>query len=388
MSSRILTDLPFEIFWLIVKSLDSCERDINALAQVNRDLYALLNPYLYRLNVHNPSNPAIAWGAYHGQEATVRKALEQGAWTRSTFGAGKSPEPITLAALAGHANIVKLLLNHGVQPMKRWDWNDNGTRRTDVMDWDYTGLGPIRDWPPWTAALVRDRAEVLQVLIDDAGFVSRFFDFFKLLPNGDGYFDTIEGFETFKVLVRGCPKWEYHVEHQYAGILSLAIHDSIGNLEVMRFLVDSECPVNYPDLWGHTPLAYAADAGNVETVEFLLDRGADPDPGIPWPLRLAAEKGHVKVAELLLERIDVRRKITSGDDLGYFTRRRPVGLRRLCELAWMPDATQIEGCTFAILLSHVWMINHPGIHGWVLFDAARLGPFKRPLCRRASSRER
>jgi hypothetical protein len=102
-------------------------------------------------------------------------------------------------------------------------------------------------------------------LIDDAGFVPRFFDFFKLLPYGDGYFDTIEGFETFKVLVRGCPKWEYHVKHKYAGLLRFAIHDSFGNLEIVRFLVDSGSPVNDQDLWGHTPLAYAADAGNVET---------------------------------------------------------------------------------------------------------------------------
>ena len=190
MSSQILTDLPFETFWLILKSLNSCGRDINALAQVNRNLYALLNPYLYRLSVHIPPNPAIAWGAYHGREATVREFLEQGSWKGSTFGAGKSPEPITLAALAGHANTVELLLNHGAQPMKRWDWNDNGTKQTGVTDWNYTESDPIRDWPPWTAALVRDRAEVLQVLIDDAGFVQRFFNFFKLLPNGYGYFNT------------------------------------------------------------------------------------------------------------------------------------------------------------------------------------------------------
>ncbi|KAJ5853628.1 hypothetical protein N7534_006171 [Penicillium rubens] len=249
MSSQILTDLPFETFWLILKSLNSCGRDINALAQVNRNLYALLNPYLYRLSVHIPPNPAIAWGAYHGREATVREFLEQGSWKGSTFGAGKSPEPITLAALAGHANTVELLLNHGAQPMKRWDWNDNGTKQTGVTDWNYTESDPIRDWPPWTAALVRD-----------------------------------------------------------------PIDDSFGNLEIVRFLVDSGSPVNDPDLWGHTPLVYAADAGNVETVQLLLNRGADPDPGIPWPLRLAAEKRHVKAAELLLERIDVRRKITSGDD--------------------------------------------------------------------------
>ncbi|KAJ5979093.1 hypothetical protein N7501_002435 [Penicillium viridicatum] len=75
MPERILTDLPREIFWLIVKNLE-CEKDINAVTQVNRGLYNLLNPYLYRINVDYRYNPAIAWGAYHGQEATVRKALK------------------------------------------------------------------------------------------------------------------------------------------------------------------------------------------------------------------------------------------------------------------------------------------------------------------------
>lgn len=31
MSERILTDLPLEIFWLVVKNLE-CEKDINALS--------------------------------------------------------------------------------------------------------------------------------------------------------------------------------------------------------------------------------------------------------------------------------------------------------------------------------------------------------------------
>ena len=87
-----------------------CEKDINAVTQVNRGLYNPLNACLYRINVDNHYNPAIAWGAYHGQEATVRKALEQGVQTWFIF---ISPKPITLTALRGHANIVKLLLNYG-----------------------------------------------------------------------------------------------------------------------------------------------------------------------------------------------------------------------------------------------------------------------------------
>lgn len=125
MSERILTDLPLEIFWLVVKNLE-CEKDINALSQVNRGLYNLLNPYLYRINIDSIYKSAISWGAHNGQEPTVRKALEQGARARSTWD-HTLPEPITLAALRGHANIVKLLLDHGVNPNYSWENDEDGT---------------------------------------------------------------------------------------------------------------------------------------------------------------------------------------------------------------------------------------------------------------------
>ncbi|KAJ5165350.1 uncharacterized protein N7500_007180 [Penicillium coprophilum] len=50
MSLRILTDLPLEIFLLIAENPE-CEKDIDAPSQVNRGLYNLLNPYLYRMNI-------------------------------------------------------------------------------------------------------------------------------------------------------------------------------------------------------------------------------------------------------------------------------------------------------------------------------------------------
>lgn len=59
MSERILTDLPLEIFLPVVKNL-GCEKDINALSQVNRGLYNLLNPYLYRINIDSIYKSAIS----------------------------------------------------------------------------------------------------------------------------------------------------------------------------------------------------------------------------------------------------------------------------------------------------------------------------------------
>lgn len=219
-----------------------------------------------------------------------------------------------------------------------------------IMDWEHFELYSILDWPPWTAALACDQAEVLQVLVERNAFVPRAWDLFN--ASGEGCF------ETLKVLVRAIPQWTELAQSEYPTILGLAINASWHNLDIARFLVDSGSPINYIDTNQHTPLAMAANIGNIETVRFLLDRGADPDPETPlWPLRFAAEKGHVEVAELLLEKIDVQAKllVVGMTRFGYFTRRRPVALRSLCGLAWMQDTMQIAGWVWSIVLS-AWML--------------------------------
>src|SRR3954470_6742382 len=105
-----LLNLANELLHYISENLES-ERDINAFAQANRRLYHLLNSYLYRYNVQWSASSALVWTAQHGQEATARRLLAEGANIEAT---GKYDQtPLLWAAKEGHEGIVKLLLDKG-----------------------------------------------------------------------------------------------------------------------------------------------------------------------------------------------------------------------------------------------------------------------------------
>ncbi|VAH98438.1 unnamed protein product [Triticum turgidum subsp. durum] len=79
-----------------------------------------------------------------------------------------------------------------------------------------------------------------------------------------------------------------------------------GSLEICRFLVeDSGLDVDSASKTGETPMVYAALAGKVQVMRYLLDRGADPavrDDNGSTPLHYAAEEGHCEAVRLLLSK--------------------------------------------------------------------------------------
>ena len=99
-----------ELLYRIFENLE-LERDINAFTQVNRHLYHLLNPYLYRHNIQQSGSSALLWAAQHGQEATAQKLLNEKADGQATSDYYRIP--LYVAAEKGHKEIVKLLLNKG-----------------------------------------------------------------------------------------------------------------------------------------------------------------------------------------------------------------------------------------------------------------------------------
>ncbi|KAM3207144.1 hypothetical protein ACQJBY_062388 [Aegilops geniculata] len=79
-----------------------------------------------------------------------------------------------------------------------------------------------------------------------------------------------------------------------------------GSLEICKFLVEeSGLDVDSASKTGETPMVYAALAGKVQVMRYLLDHGADPavrDDNGSTPLHYAAEEGHHEAVRLLLSK--------------------------------------------------------------------------------------
>lgn len=134
--------LPNEVLLLIAEGLSCDQRALNALAQTSRRTFQLLNSYLYIYNIQYSHASALNWAATNGVLATARRAIQLGApvekeaedFTRAMrnkarqinilappyedvlFHPDRRAHPIMRAAWLDHVDVVRLLIEHGVDP--------------------------------------------------------------------------------------------------------------------------------------------------------------------------------------------------------------------------------------------------------------------------------
>lgn len=124
-------------------------------------------------------------------------------------------------------------------------------------------------------------------------------------------------------------------------------------LAIVRALAEAGARIENPG--GFSPLAYAAYAGQIDIMRFLLDRGAAPDGGAtgdehpyPTPLAMAIMNGQREAARLLLERgASPRVRGPTGlDAAGLAARynRRDLVPMLECALALAPGQGFVEAC--------------------------------------------
>ena len=260
-----MLQLPNELILEIAELLDT-QTSLNHLAQVNRYLYNLLNPYLYSENGRAFRSTALLWAAQHGKLRSAQLALEAGANLSHMDEEGLTP--LSLACLYDqtdvssaeyrHIEIVKLLLS-----------NDS----TDPNSPDVYGRSAL-----WYAAF-RGRATLVSMLLSHPGLERNSVDKSNWTP--------------------------------------LQCAAAVGHSAVVELLLASRADANCADNFRRTPLIWAACHGHAESVDVLLRNGANAEARDRFgrtALSFAAANGRTSVTQRLLREniVDIDSKDSSG----------------------------------------------------------------------------
>jgi ankyrin repeat protein len=284
-----LGDLPI----LLIAEVLGQDRDINALVRVNRTLYKLLNPVLYRHNIRYSGNSALKWGVSNCLEGTVRLSLVYGAPIESSTGSAPGEDDderdtdeqlehaygyenmslVCIAAKKGNPYILRLLLEHGANPN--------------------CGYGTCRRVP--ISLAVQYGHDPIFTLLNEHGA--------DMNPEDDPplYLALLKGsVENVKMLLKAGADLEIFQANTGLSAVEGAVRT--GDKEMFEFLVLSQ-RLNPYDCSGHTVLDIAAQAGQIDLAKYFLRYGLNPereDSNERTAIFFAAMHGHLEIVESLL----------------------------------------------------------------------------------------
>ena len=191
------------------------------------------------VNAANDLGVTPLWMAsQNGSVAMVRRLLEAGANPNAPLLAGETP--VMVASRAGYPEVVEQLLARGGNP------NAHGARGQTALMW----------------AAAQKHPDVIKVLIAHGADLSARSDVWK---------------EVMAVPPHGY--LPYNAAIPQGGDTAFLFAVRAGDLDSAKLLVAAGANVNDASAWGVTATAVAAHSGYREVVEFLLDKGADPNPG-------------------------------------------------------------------------------------------------------------
>ncbi|PYQ79290.1 MAG: hypothetical protein DMG01_09170 [Acidobacteria bacterium] len=172
----------------------------------------------------------------NGSDAMVRRLLKAGADPNAALMAGETP--VMVAARTGNPSVIEQLLAKGANP------NARGARGQTALMWAVSEKHP-------------DAVKVLLAHGADVQARSNVWNEVMAVPP-HGYLDYN------RAIPRG-------------GGTALMFAARAGDLASAKLLVEAGAHVNDADAWGVSATTMAAHAGYRDVVEFLLDRGADPN---------------------------------------------------------------------------------------------------------------
>jgi uncharacterized protein len=190
-----------------------------------------------KVNAANDLGATPLWAAcLNGSDAMVGRLLQAGADPNLALLSGETP--LMVAARVGAAPIVSQLLAKGAKV------NVSATRGQTALMW----------------AVSQKHPAVVKLLID---------------AGADIHAKSAVWRQVMAVSPHGMLQYNKDVPH--GGDTALMFAARVGDLESAKLLVAAGAKVNDADAWGVSATALAAHSGFTELVEFLLEKGADPN---------------------------------------------------------------------------------------------------------------
>lgn len=259
---------------------------------------------------YEPIHMDIAGAA--GERELAEDVLAQAAgqdvpsWVRAT--------PVHLAASFGHTEMARVLLGHGAEMdllVAGAIGDIDATNRLLEEDGDANLRDADMNTPLHFACREGHEAVVKVLVLRGADVTAKgehgltpMHQALAKNPFGRSKGETAEYVSVIRHLLGGGAEATTHVAAALGDVALL--EDSLGRGVDVNAAADG--------FWKRSPLHYAADFGQLETVNLLIEGGASLNPqDMSWrtPLDLAEESGHRHVADMLLERGAKRGKETT-----------------------------------------------------------------------------
>ena len=191
------------------------------------------------VNARNDLGATPLWAAcQNGSEPMVRRLLSAGANPNASLLLGETP--VMVASRSGNPAVVDLLASKGANV------NARGARGQTPLMW----------------AVAEKHPEVIKVLLAHGADIHARSDTWK---------------EVMAVSPHGYLDYNRPIPHGNDTALMFAARD--GDLASAQLLVAAGANVNDEDAWGVSAVVLAAHSGFTDVVEFLLEKGANPNSG-------------------------------------------------------------------------------------------------------------
>ncbi|KAJ4327503.1 hypothetical protein N0V84_002029 [Fusarium piperis] len=250
-----------------------CDRQqLASLAQVNRELYAIFNPLLYRHSISNdlPSKTCVRWAVENNSLNTLKHAINQGAdingscaTRESDVLSGMSSTPLHIATKNGFHEIVRWLLDNGAN----LDEPSVKLCRCNLFGSYNTGLF----WYPLHFAMCHSDEEMLRLFLQKGAYFSA-----RRVPGLRCAIHN-ERLDIIDLLAQQ-PSFDPHYQdHNEQNALHYVtdVRNPSAAYQIVHKLVDYGVPM---DMIGHgiTPLSKLVAGAKFKPAIALLERGADP----------------------------------------------------------------------------------------------------------------